>query len=104
MHNLLTILITVSFSRLAYLVSCSLKFVVKVSERRTEKVVVSNGLKILKQVNCYIISLEVSVLQIYASMCQYVPVLVTISVSNRCDLFYIFISYIFFHSTCFGPS
>jgi hypothetical protein len=28
----------------------------------------------------------------------------TISVSNRCDLFYIFISYIFSHPTCFGPS
>jgi hypothetical protein len=29
---------------------------------------------------------------------------VTISVSNKCDLFYIFISYIFSHPTCFGPS
>jgi hypothetical protein len=29
---------------------------------------------------------------------------VTISVSNRCDLIYIFISYIFSHPTCFGPS
>jgi hypothetical protein len=29
---------------------------------------------------------------------------VTISVSNRCDLFYIFISYIFSCPTCFGPS
>jgi hypothetical protein len=29
---------------------------------------------------------------------------VTISFSNRCDLFYIFISYIFSHPTCFGPS
>jgi hypothetical protein len=29
---------------------------------------------------------------------------VTISVSNRCNLFYIFISYIFSHPTCFGPS
>jgi hypothetical protein len=61
MHNFFTILITVFFSRLSYLVSCSLKFVVKVSERRTGKVVVSNGPNILKQENCYIIRLEVSV-------------------------------------------
>jgi lysophospholipid acyltransferase (LPLAT)-like uncharacterized protein len=68
MHNLLTILIKVLFSRLGYLISCSLKFVMKVSECRTGKAVVSNGPNILKQENCYIIRLEVSVLQICASM------------------------------------
>ena len=40
----------------------------KVSKRQTENLVVSNGPNILKQENCYLIRLEVNVLQIRARM------------------------------------
>jgi hypothetical protein len=58
----------VSFSRLDYSASFSVKFVMKMSKRRAENLTLGSGPNILKKEKCYIKRLEVIMLQIFASM------------------------------------